>query len=54
MNPYTLPTDSWVLFTLYIEGANSFVAVDSTLDLLDSGTPTCSIPLSFTLLPRRA
>ena len=53
MNPYTLPTDSWVLLTIYIEGANSFVAVDSTIDLLDSGTPSCPTPLSITFVTRR-
>ena len=54
INPFTFPTDHWTLLTLYIEGLNSFSAIDSTLDLLDSGTPACPIPLSLTLLPRRA
>ena len=54
MNPFDLRTDEWMLFTLYIDGANSFAAVDLDIDLIDSGTPSCPTPLSVTLLPRRS
>ena len=53
INPFTFPTDKWALLTLYVEGVNSFSAIDFTIDLLDSGTPACPTPLSLTFLPRR-
>ena len=54
LSPFVITDDSWTLFTLYVKGANSFYAVDSTIDEMDFGTINCNPPLSLTILPRRA